>query len=254
MGVGVGVGGVCGHKGDCFTRGYRKVRSKKKKNQWGNSSAASNSNSHSASQDPLRGIGISRAPNGRIINMTDKGWGRRMGEREQERSCWWEMWDMQVCFQESAQQNFIPSRKHYRQSLHLYSHIFITRAVAEVSFQTLVGSTHAMMSNMHELYKEPWGATLMFPFLCFLSMADITDWKYVSKSHTGCEQREPPFFFLGQSVWTCQLFYTQSFMMCYFNKLGIGGPTMAHLMCSIRFSASDTTTDAVNLLKQSQRK
>lgn len=34
----------------------------------------------SASQDPLRGIGISGAPNGRIINMTDRGGvGRRGG-------------------------------------------------------------------------------------------------------------------------------------------------------------------------------
>lgn len=53
------------------------------KNQWGNGSAASNS--ISASQDPLRGIGISRAPNGRIINMTDRGMrkedgGERAGE------------------------------------------------------------------------------------------------------------------------------------------------------------------------------
>lgn len=61
-----------------------------------------------------------------------------------------------------------------------FIYIFITRTAAKVSFQTLVGSTHALMSSVHELYKEPWGAALMFPFLRFLSMADITAWKYIS--------------------------------------------------------------------------
>lgn len=87
-----GGGGVLSAPGDCFTRGYRKVRSK---NQWGNSSAASNS--ISASQDPLRGIGISRAPKGRIINMTDRGMKEEDGG-EGERCRWGEMWDVQVFF------------------------------------------------------------------------------------------------------------------------------------------------------------
>lgn len=141
------------------------------------------------------------------------------------------------------------------------------------------------------------GAALMFPFLCFLCVADITDWKYVSKSHTGCEQHEPLFFFLlfSQVEPGClrqiRLFCTQSFTdssafltvcqvfneklsgilcnfvlfefvwaqiypfwMCYFYKPGKEGPIMADLMCSIRCSASDTTADAVKLLKQSESK
>lgn len=44
------------------------------------------------------------------------------------------------------------------------------------------------------------------------------------------------------------------FLMLYFYKTGKGGPIMADLKCSIRFSARDTTTDAVQLPKQSQSK
>lgn len=98
---GWGVEGYCLHTGDCFTRGYRKVRSK---NQWGNSSAASNS--ISASQDPLRGIGISRAPKGRIINMTDRGMREEDGGRGREMLLGWNVRHAGV-FQDSAKQNFI---------------------------------------------------------------------------------------------------------------------------------------------------
>lgn len=114
---GGGGGGYCLHTGDCFTRGYRKVRSK---NQWGNSSAASNS--ISASQDPLRGIGISRAPKGRIINMTDRGMREEEGGRGREMSLGWNVRCAGV-FQDSAKQNFILLTKTASTKTFLCSHV-----------------------------------------------------------------------------------------------------------------------------------
>lgn len=49
-------------------------------NQWGNSSDALNS--IFARQDPLRGVGISGTPNGRIVDMTDRGNRRDEGDRK----------------------------------------------------------------------------------------------------------------------------------------------------------------------------
>lgn len=67
---------------------YARLQEGQIQNQWGNSSAALNS--ISAKQDPLRGAGISGTPNGRIVNMTDRG-------EERGESCYsCEMWNAQV--------------------------------------------------------------------------------------------------------------------------------------------------------------
>lgn len=184
-----------------------------------------------------------------------EGWGRESGRDLAGGKC-------ETCrcvFKTALSRILSSSQKRHHQSLHLYSHIFITRTAAKVSFQTLVGSTHALMSSVHELYKEPWGAALMFPFLRFLSMADITAWKYISWSHTGCEQREllKTFFFWSVrsnlDVWdkSCRLFCTQSFtdssaflivcqvfneklsrILCHFNLFGfVWAQIYPFLMC-----------------------
>lgn len=67
---------------------YARLQEGQIQNQWGNSSAALNS--ISAKHDPLRGAGISGTPNGRIVNMTDRG-------EERGESCYsCEMWNAQV--------------------------------------------------------------------------------------------------------------------------------------------------------------
>lgn len=157
-----------------------------------------------------------------------EGWGRRLGG-ESKRDLAGGKCEMCRCVFKTALSRISSYlQKRHCQSLHLYSHILLTRAVAKVSFQTLVGFTCTLMSSVHELYKEPWGAALMFPFLCFLSVVDITDWKCVSKSHTGCKQRESFFFFfwsvrLNLVVWdrSCWLFCTKSPVesLAFFNSL-----------------------------------
>lgn len=73
---------------------YVRLQEGQIQNQWGNSSAALNS--ISAKQDPLRGAGISEAPKGRIVNMTDRG-KRRDERKRREKSCYsCEMWNAQV--------------------------------------------------------------------------------------------------------------------------------------------------------------
>ena len=67
---------------------YARLQEGQIQNQWGNSSAALNS--ISAKHDPLRGAGISGTPNGRIVNMTERG-------EERGESCYsCEMWNAQV--------------------------------------------------------------------------------------------------------------------------------------------------------------
>ena len=186
---------VCGHTGDCFTQGYRKVRPKRI-----NEETALLPQTLFLPARILWGESGYRGPQmGGSLTWQIEGWGSRTGERKSARALASGKCEMCRCVFKTALSRILSSSwKGHPQSLHLYSHIFITRTAAELSFhQRLAGSTHTLMSSMHELYKEPWGAALMFPFLCFLSVADITAWKYVSKSHTGCEQREGFFFFFS---------------------------------------------------------